>query len=100
MTTKGGDAKPYRGRREWRRTQLREAGAPALAAGQPQSPADPEALDGGEGEPPHYHGHRARRVIVNEDDRRRRQFQCASHHLARVDRRMIDGAEPLNLVGD
>ena len=41
MTTKGGEAKPYRGRREWRRTQLREAGAPALAAGRPQSPPIP-----------------------------------------------------------
>ena len=60
MTSKAGGGKPYRGRREWRRTQLREAGAPALAAGRPQSPADPAAPEGGEGETPHYHGHRER----------------------------------------
>ena len=60
MTAKGGDAKPYRGRREWRRTQLHEAGAPALTAGRPRSPADLAAPEGGEGEAPHYHGHRER----------------------------------------
>jgi hypothetical protein len=48
MTAKGGDAEPYRGRGEWRRTQLREAGAPALAPGRPESPADPADPEGGE----------------------------------------------------
>ncbi len=56
----GGDAKPYRGRRERRGNQLREAGAPALAVGRPQSPADLAPPEGGEGETPHYHGHRER----------------------------------------
>jgi DNA repair protein RadC len=60
MTAKGGDAKPYRGRGDWRSAQLREAGAPALATGRPQSPADPAVLEGGEDETPHYHGHRER----------------------------------------
>jgi hypothetical protein len=59
MTPKAG-GKPYRGRRERGRTQLHEAGAPALAAGRPQSPADLAPLEGGEGETPHYHGHRER----------------------------------------
>ena len=60
MTAKGGDAKPYRGRGDWRRAQLREAGAPALATGRPQSPADSAVPEGGEDETPHYHGHRER----------------------------------------
>lgn len=42
----------------------------------------------------------ARRVIVNKHDRRRRQFQRAAHHLARIDRGVVDGARALNLVGD
>ena len=60
MNAKGGHAKPYRGRREWRRTQLREAGAPALAAGRPQSSTDPAVPEGGQDETPHYYGHRER----------------------------------------
>ena len=58
MTSEAGrDAKTYHGRRGGRRIQLHEAGAPAPAAGRPQSPPEPE---GGEGEAPHYHGHRER----------------------------------------
>ncbi len=61
MTSEGGgDAKPYRGRRERRGNQLREARASTLAAGRPQSPADLAAPEGGEDETPHYHGHRER----------------------------------------
>jgi DNA repair protein RadC len=56
----GGDAKPYRGRRERRGNQLREAGASAVAGGRPQPPAEPAAPEDGEGETPHYHGHRER----------------------------------------
>ena len=56
MNAKGGDAKPYRGRRAWRRTQLREAGAPALAAGRPQSTTDPAVPESVEDETPHYYG--------------------------------------------
>ncbi len=33
---------------------------PALAAGRPQSPADPAVPEGGEDETPHYYGHRER----------------------------------------
>jgi hypothetical protein len=58
MTSEAGrDAKTYHGRRGGRRIQLHEAGAPAPAADRPQSPPEPE---GGEGEAPHYHGHRER----------------------------------------
>src|SRR5271157_4555802 len=61
MTSRaGGDAKASHERREQRRNQLREAGAPALAAGRPHSPVDPAGPEGGEGEAPHYHGHRER----------------------------------------
>jgi DNA repair protein RadC len=56
----GGDAKPYRGRRERRGDQLREAGASAVAAGRTQSSADPAPREDSEGETPHYHGHRER----------------------------------------
>ena len=56
----GGSAKASQRRRERRRNQLHEAGAPALAAGLPQSPAGPATPNDGEGETPHYHGHRER----------------------------------------
>jgi DNA repair protein RadC len=56
----GGDAKASPARRERRRLQLNEAGAPGLATARAQSPAGPEASEGGEGETPHYHGHRER----------------------------------------
>jgi DNA repair protein RadC len=59
MNAKGGD-KPYRGRGERRRTQLREASAPPLAAGCLLAPADPAVPAGGEDETPHYYGHRER----------------------------------------
>jgi len=39
-------------------------------------------------------------VVMHEDDRRRRKFEGAAHHLAGIDRRMIDGAAALDLVGD
>jgi DNA repair protein RadC len=54
---RGGNAKPYHRRREGPRAQLDEGGAPA--AGPPQATAltGPEA---GEGQTPHYHGHRER----------------------------------------
>ena len=55
----GGSAKSYHGRRERRRVQLHEAGAP-MPAGRVRSPADPPAAEGGEGETPHFHGHRER----------------------------------------
>jgi len=50
----------HHGRRERRRLQLHEAGAPAPAVARPHSPADSAASEGSEGEPPHYHGHRER----------------------------------------
>ena len=59
MTSEAG-GKPYRGRRERRGNHLREAGAPALAADRPQSPADLAPPEGGEDETPHYYGHRER----------------------------------------
>jgi hypothetical protein len=43
-----------------RRTQLHEAGGSALTGVRPQSPAEPAEPEGGEGETPHYHGHRER----------------------------------------
>src|SRR5579863_6123667 len=55
----GGEAKPHRGRRERRGDQLREAGAPPIAAG-PHLPADRAPKEDGEAEAPHYHGHRER----------------------------------------
>ncbi len=39
-------------------------------------------------------------MVVDEHDRRRRQFERAADHLARIDRRVIDGARALHLVGD
>ena len=42
----------------------------------------------------------ARGVIVDQDDGGRRQFQRALDDLARIDRRMVDGAFLLLLVGD
>ena len=56
MTREGGG--DPNSRRERRRNQLHEAGAPTLALGLLQPPADPAAE--GEGETPHYHGHRER----------------------------------------
>jgi DNA repair protein RadC len=56
----GGDAKASPARRERRRLQLNEAGAPGLATARAQSPAGQEAPEVGEGETPHYHGHRER----------------------------------------
>ena len=56
----GGGARTFRRRGERRGAQLREAGAPAPAAGRSQSPADPAIRHDGEGETPHYHGHRER----------------------------------------
>jgi DNA repair protein RadC len=54
-----GGGKAYHPRRA-RGAQLHEAGGPALAQLQPQSPSDLAAPEGGEGETPHYHGHRER----------------------------------------
>ena len=56
----GGDTKAPHRRREPRRNQLHEAGAPTLALGLPRPPADPVAPEAFESETPHYHGHRAR----------------------------------------
>ena len=42
----------------------------------------------------------ARGVIVHEHDRRGRQLERPLHHLAHIDRRVIDGALLLHLVGD
>ena len=42
----------------------------------------------------------AGRVIVHQDQRRGGQFERALDHLARIDRRMIDGAGLLHFVGD
>ena len=39
-------------------------------------------------------------MVVHQDQRRGVQLQRALHHLARIDRRMIDGAALLRLVGD
>ena len=39
-------------------------------------------------------------VVVHEDDRRGRQLQRPLDHLAHIDRRVIDGALLLHLVGD
>ncbi len=60
MTSAAGrDGKADHRRRE-RRTQLHEAGASALAVVQPLPATDAAAREGGEGETPHYHGHRER----------------------------------------
>ncbi|HEX9168656.1 MAG TPA: DNA repair protein RadC [Roseiarcus sp.] len=56
----GANVKPFHGRRARRRTQLREAGAPAPVAGRLPLPAEPAAGQRGESESPHYHGHRER----------------------------------------
>src|ERR1700723_2151030 len=53
------DGKAFHPRRA-RRTQLHEAGGAALEQIQPQPPSDLAAPEGGEGETPHYHGHRER----------------------------------------
>ena len=37
---------------------------------------------------------------MHENDRRRRQLQRPLHDLAHIDGRVIDGALPLNLVGN
>ena len=42
----------------------------------------------------------AGRMIMNEHDRRRRQFERAPDDFAGIDRRMIDCARSLHLVGD
>jgi DNA repair protein RadC len=55
----GGNAKAAPARRE-RRSQLHEAGAPALAALRSQSLPDSPVAESGEVETPHYHGHRER----------------------------------------
>jgi hypothetical protein len=38
-------------------------------------------------------------VIVHQEDRGRRQFQRPLDHFARIDRRVIDRANLLHLVG-
>jgi DNA repair protein RadC len=57
--TSSGEAGAGDRRRARRANQLNEASAPLLAAGLPQPPAD-SAVNGGEAETPHYHGHRER----------------------------------------
>lgn len=42
----------------------------------------------------------ARRMVVHEDDGRRRQFQCPPDHLARINRRVVYRSGLLHLVGD
>ena len=39
-------------------------------------------------------------MVVHEDDRGRGQFERALDHFARIDRRVIDRALLLHLVGD
>src|SRR5713226_10048455 len=39
-------------------------------------------------------------VVVHHDDRRGAERERTLHHLARIDRRVIDGAAMLRLVGD
>lgn len=39
-------------------------------------------------------------MIVDHDDGGGGQFQCALDHFARIDRRVIDSADLLYLVGD
>ena len=51
--------KAYHPRRA-RGAQLHEAGGSALGQLQPQSASDLAVPEGGEGETPHYHGHRER----------------------------------------
>ena len=40
------------------------------------------------------------RVVTDEDHRRCRKLQRAFHHLTRIDRRVVDRAAPLHLIGD
>src|SRR5262249_47012013 len=42
----------------------------------------------------------ARWMIVHQDDGAGRQFERALDHLARIDRRVIDGAGLLHFIGD
>ena len=42
----------------------------------------------------------AGRMIVHQDQRGSRQFERALDHFARIDRRVIDGADLLQFVGD
>jgi len=59
MTSEAGrGGKAHRPRE--RRTQLHEAGALALTGVRAQSPFEPAEPEGGDGETPHYHGHRER----------------------------------------
>jgi RadC-like JAB domain len=53
------DGKAYHPRRA-RHTQLHEAGGSVLAQVQPRATSDLAPPEGGEGEAPHYHGHRER----------------------------------------
>ncbi len=39
-------------------------------------------------------------MIVHQDDGGRRKLQRPLDHLARIDRRMVDGADLLQFVGD
>ena len=39
-------------------------------------------------------------MIMHQDDRSRGELECALDHLARIDRRVVDSAGPLHLVGD
>ena len=39
-------------------------------------------------------------MVVYQDQRGRRQFQRALDHFARIDRRVVDGADLLQFVGD
>ena len=45
-------------------------------------------------------GRVARGVVVHQDDGRRRKLDRPAHHLARIDRRVVDGALVHHLVGD
>ena len=45
-------------------------------------------------------GRVARGMVVHQDDRRGVQFERALHHLARIDRRVVDRAALLALMGD
>ena len=39
-------------------------------------------------------------MVVHQDDRSGRELERALDHLARIDRRVIDGADLLQFVGD
>ena len=60
MTSAAGRDGKVEHRRRERRTQLHEAGVSALTTVQPQLAPDAAVPEGGEGETPHYHGHRER----------------------------------------